>query len=76
MAWLEGEWNNPDRGDHYLMQLAAVTAGAKRNEMSKFKIPFETRDEMAPDRSMDVQEASSQARSRWNSVLRRSTRGQ
>lgn len=28
MIWLGGEWNQPSRTDHYLMQLTAVTAQA------------------------------------------------
>lgn len=43
LEWLDLQWNEPDRGDHYLMQLAALwTKDRKTNEM---KIEFKTVEE-------------------------------
>ena len=38
IEWLDARWNQPDRTDHYLMQVAAMIVGGK--SLSSFKIPF------------------------------------
>lgn len=41
--WLEEQWNEPSRTDHYLMQIACEVANVlrkKRIPQGKFKIPF------------------------------------
>ncbi len=41
VAWREKEWNNPDRSDHYLMQIAMYTAGKKKvDQPSNYKMLF------------------------------------
>ena len=45
LAWLDDQWNKPDRRDHYLMQIACeVRRGyvkkASAVKFDQFKIPF------------------------------------
>lgn len=39
LAWLENQWNEPDRHDYYLMQIAAAicSVNAKRGRRPKLK---------------------------------------
>lgn len=44
-AWLDDQWNQPDRTDHYLIQVAYLVALAnsknpRRLKMGQFKIEF------------------------------------
>lgn len=46
VAWMAAQWNEPDRTDHYLMQIAyqvaCAAAGkrARRVKFGRFKLPF------------------------------------
>lgn len=45
-AWLEEQWNRPDRNDHYLMQIAVtiqrlLAKNPKSIKLSNFKLSFE-----------------------------------
>lgn len=79
-AWLEEEWNVPDRGDHYLMQCAAVSAiagGDKDATTDKFRMKFKieerrTTDDQATKRRQDQQLAELKEQG-W-SVPRRMTK--
>lgn len=49
LAWMEDEWNEPSRTDHYLMRIAKEVVdsrprrkgASKPPELDKYKIPFE-----------------------------------
>ncbi len=52
--WMAGEWSEPDRADHYIMQLTAVVAGifAKRAPaVDEFKIKFKYVDQVEKARN-------------------------
>jgi len=38
MEYLEQQWNEPNRSDHYLMQIAAIQA--RQRDLNKLKISF------------------------------------
>ena len=41
MVWLNEEWNNPNRTDHYLMQIAQLLSDSKKVQgLNDLKIPF------------------------------------
>lgn len=74
MAWLERQWNEPDRADHYRMQIAQeVCRVLAKNKASitlgKFKIPFgwvkKKEKEKEKSKSEMLEQKTSQAKSRW-----------
>jgi len=41
MVWFREEWNNPNRTDHYLMQIAQLLSDSKEvKSLNDLKIPF------------------------------------
>lgn len=43
LEWLKSEWNEPDRTDHYLMQIAAyvkASSTGKSVDLNSMRIPF------------------------------------
>lgn len=68
-AWLEGEWNRPDRTDHYLMLVAtrvlqAVAKDPEKVTLDQQRIRFGRRREAGRPR-MTPEEATAYARAKW-----------
>lgn len=71
-TWLDKKWNEPDRTDHYLMQIASfIEARGLRRQPKKLnsqKLSFE--------RSVVKQKARQPSTTaRWSAVLKRQARG-
>lgn len=68
-VWLEKQWNEPDRTDHYLMQIAGyvchVLSKKTRINLGNFKIPFEVIEPAAVKPQTTKEEATRRAKSRW-----------
>lgn len=67
--WRAGQWNEPDRGDHYLMSLTgAVVRGYARNPKDvrddRFKLTFRRQGDSDPTPVEDVAEATQRAKER------------
>lgn len=41
LAWINLQWNRPDRHDHYQMQTAAMMSAKKDAKLDDFKLKFE-----------------------------------
>lgn len=72
VAFMDEQWNRPDRGDHYLMQIAAevrrsYTTKPTQVKESKFKIEFEAKTKDKPKPMTDQQKAAANAiaKARW-----------
>ena len=58
LAWLEEEWDKPDRTDFYLMQIAAYVAnqgrkGRHRIDINKYRVRFGTAKETMTKEKFD-----------------------
>lgn len=67
--WLDRQWNEPDRTDHYLMQVAREVAYTHVNprKVGKMKITFE-KQAVGPEpvpKKMTRKQAADAARARW-----------
>lgn len=77
LAWLEAEWNTPDRGDHYSMQNAALLKllyHAVLNKtppsdiaLNKFKIPFVRQKDKG--KGLTREQAAAFAKARWKGLV-------
>lgn len=70
LSYIEEQWNEPDRKDYYLMQIAAEIRGVLRKQIPKldtFKIPFEWSGSQKP--KMTKEQATVAAKSKWLSWL-------
>jgi hypothetical protein len=82
-AWLEEQWNQPDRADYYQMQTSAVIAvmlgkKGRRPKASDFKIAFDMKPVVgAPGTGADpaapgsVEEATAWSKARWYGLFGR-----
>jgi hypothetical protein len=70
MEWLDQRWNEPDRTDHYLMQIAREVAYAHVDpkKVGDMKIRFSKQVFEAPRKPMTRREASAAARARWSHI--------
>jgi len=80
MAWLDKQWNQPDRTDNYLMQIAAeVRRGNLKNpsklEVKDMRLKFES---PQPKAKRDAAQVAARAKSKWFGFLKikRSNDGQ
>lgn len=67
--WRAGQWNEPDRGDHYVMALTgAVVRGYAKNPKDvrddRFKLTFRRQGDPDPGPSVDREEAAKLAKAR------------
>jgi hypothetical protein len=76
VAYMDDQWNRPNRGDHYLMQIAAEVRrsyATKPNQVkdSKFKIEFEAKTKEKPKPMTDQQKAAANAvaKARWLGIV-------
>lgn len=72
-AWLQKQWNEPDRSDYYLMQIAReIRYVLSKKKMPKtlemFKLPFGWT-KKAKAKPMTEKQKVSQAKSRWFGML-------
>lgn len=77
-AWLEEEWNRPNRSDHYLMQIAATAARilAKNPSAVKdadFKLKFEVKAPVGKVGDFDPEEAKRVSQAAMKRHLRGNT---
>lgn len=71
MCWLEQQWNEPDRHDYYLMQIAyEVKRGNAKRPSSvhwdKCKIPFK---QVGQKQRVTPKQASDRAKARWVGMM-------
>jgi hypothetical protein len=71
MVWLENEWNNPSRNDHYLMQIIVeirriFAKNPASVTMPQAKLKFINKDDEKPEPTeAEIAYATMQAKSRW-----------
>ena len=68
MAWLSLQWNEPDRSDHYLMQIAQTVRQILRKNPNKVtlqqqKIPFVSKEDGRQSVTKEV--TAKQSKTRW-----------
>lgn len=70
LAWLDLQWDRPDRGDHYLMQIAAEVARTltKKStvDVNRYKLSFKAK---AGQKATGPGEQASRAKSVWKARL-------
>lgn len=78
LAWLDAQWNAPDRTDHYLMNIACLilaTHGVK-SSMAEQKIPFT---QAKPKRQLTPEQQKAQAvamaKAKWLGFLKGTKHG-
>ena len=73
LAWLDEQWNQPDRTDHYLMQIAHCVrqqraAHPEQLSLRDEKIMFEQRGQR-PAKKLSREEWSQRAKATWRARL-------
>ena len=73
-AWLDQQWNEPDRTDHYLMQLAHLVVSCLTDQnpttLDEFRIKFRSATKASkPKPKMSVEEFSALERAKWLGAL-------
>jgi hypothetical protein len=69
LEWIDQQWNNPSRTDHYLLQIARLIAGVQEPSTVgplKFtrKVP-----EREPIQPRTREEAAKAARAQWGAII-------
>lgn len=79
VAWKDDQWNNPTRGDYYLMQIAGYIAHVLSKSTSwnikKFKIPFKVGKPSMGDVAQQTEASKAVWRARANREGGRKNRG-
>lgn len=70
LAWMDQEWNEPDRSDHYLMLIvryldAIMRRSGKLKELLSFKIPFTRKKQELTTKTQEP----NQAPNHWDATL-------
>ena len=85
LAWLDLQWNEPDRSDHYAMQIARAIRQILNKStvtLDQQKIPFDLRrqpveeEESEEQRAARVAAVSQTSKRRWWGVISRGKRRQ
>jgi hypothetical protein len=67
LAWLEDQWNVPDRTDYYLMQIAGHVAhvmSRKSWQPGEYQIKFESR-KQTEETPKKIQQPVAESKHRW-----------
>lgn len=78
LAWLDREWNEPSRTDHYLMQIAKYLDAiwrklTKLGELDSYKIPFGRK--TVRDPKTEGERRAQQSRTMWGAVMKSNSKG-
>jgi len=70
MEWLDRQWNEPNRTDRYLMQIAREIAYTHRDagKVGEMKLEF-SKQPVEVEQPMTREEAAATARARWGGIV-------